>query len=109
MSYRGRLANGYVCEWCFHLCLQDRYKQSSFRFKFDTFNQTRSQEEQTAIIESFSYMGFEGPIQLRNAEQLFVVHELWTNEHPRKLLRLFLGRYVRSTSSSPLTVLDRQR
>lgn len=89
--------NGYDFNSFFsHLCSQDHYKQSSFRFRLDTFNYTRSLEEQTAIIESFSYMGFEGPVQLRNAEQLFVVHELWTVEHPRKLLKIYLGRYVRS-------------
>jgi tRNA (guanine10-N2)-methyltransferase len=89
--------DGYLADVALLLCWrgQDHYKHCSFRFKFDAFNHTRSMEEQTAIIETFAYMEFEGPVQLRNPEQLFVVHELWSEERPRKLLRLYLGRYVR--------------
>lgn len=68
--------------------------QQSFCFRLDTFNHTRTLEEQTAIIETFSYMGFKGPIRLRHPEELFVVHELWSHERPRKLLRVYLGRLV---------------
>jgi len=78
--------------------VQDGYNQNSFRFKFDIFNHTRTLEEQTAIIESFSYMKFAGPIRLRNADQTFVVHELWSYERPRKLLKIYLGRFVRHPS-----------
>ena len=73
---------------------QDDYKHSSFCFKIDAFNQTHSLEEQRAIIESFSYMEFAGPVHLQNAEHTFVVHEFWSYEHPRKLQKIYLGRYV---------------
>ena len=73
---------------------QDDYKHSSFCFKIDAFNQTRSLEEQREIIESFSYMEFAGPVQLRNADHTFVIHEFWSYEEPRKLQKLYLGRYV---------------
>jgi tRNA (guanine10-N2)-methyltransferase len=66
----------------------------SFCFRIDSFNQTRTLEEQTGIIESFSYMGFKGAIRLKNAEETFVVHELWSKQ-PQKLLRIYLGRFVR--------------
>ena len=74
--------------------IQDNYSQSSFCFKVDSFNNTRSQAEQITIIESFAYLGFAGQIRLQNPDQIFVVHELWSYERPRKLLRMYLGRFV---------------
>lgn len=79
---------------CMLTSTQDGYKHDSFCFKIDAFNQTRSLEEQGAIIESFAYMEFAGPVQLRNAEHTFVVHESWSYEHPRKLKKIYLGRYA---------------
>jgi tRNA (guanine10-N2)-methyltransferase len=62
-------------------------------------------DEQKAIIETFSYMNFKGPIRLRNPEETFIVHELWTQESPKKLARLYFGRLVRiSSSKSGLTI-----
>ncbi len=81
---------------------------SSFCFKIDAFNHTHSLEEQRAIIESFSYVGFGGPVHLRNSEQTFVVHEFWTYEHPRKLKKVYLGRYVRTLCFPFLTSLARE-
>ena len=68
--------------------------QTSFCFKVDSFNHTRTLSEQKEIIESFSYMDFKGPIRLRHAEQVFTVHELWGLKEPKQLLRVYLGRYV---------------
>lgn len=52
-------------------------------------------EEQKAIIDTFAYMKFRGPIRLRNPEETFIVHELWTLESPKKLAQLYFGRLVR--------------
>jgi tRNA (guanine10-N2)-methyltransferase len=68
--------------------------QTSFCFRIDSFNHTRTLAEQKDLIESFSYMDFQGPIRLRDAEQIFTVHEVWTLTEPKKLLRVYLGRYV---------------
>ena len=57
---------------------------------------TRSQEEQTAIIKTFSYLRFEGPVKLQNSDEVFVVHELWSHDRPQKLLRIYFGRLVKS-------------
>lgn len=76
--------------------IQKDYKQCSFSFKVDTFNNSRSLEDQTALIESFSYIGLTGPIDLRDPDQAFVIHEFWSHERPRKLLRVYLGRFVRT-------------
>ena len=73
---------------------QNDYMQCSFCFRLDTFNHTRTLSEQTEIIESFSYMDFQGPIRLRDAQEVFTVHELWGLKEPKKLLRVYLGRYV---------------
>jgi len=74
--------------------------QASFCFKLDCFNQTRSLTEQKDIIESFSYMEFQGPIRLRDAEQVFTIHEHWNLKEPKKLLRVYFGRYVTSPASA---------
>jgi tRNA (guanine10-N2)-methyltransferase len=76
------------------------YKHCSFCFHFDIFNNTRSLKEQVAFIESFSYLGFEGSIKMDQPDQTFVVLELWSEERPRKLLKVYFGRFVASFSSS---------
>jgi hypothetical protein len=60
----------------------------------DTFNHARSQEEKLAIIESFSYIPLNGPIRMQDAQETFVVHELWSRGPTHKLLKIYLGRFV---------------
>jgi tRNA (guanine10-N2)-methyltransferase len=79
---------------------QSEYKERSFCFRVDTFNHGRSKEEQKSIIESFSYLGFDGQIRLKDPAEVFVVHELWSYETSRKLLRIYLGRYVKPFAKS---------
>ena len=51
------------------------YQSCSFRFEFDTFHGSRPLPEQKKIIDSFKYMGFSGPIKMRDAEQTFTIFE----------------------------------
>ncbi|KAL4977533.1 hypothetical protein BDW66DRAFT_158881 [Aspergillus desertorum] len=55
--------------------LWEQYKQASFKFSVDSFAGKRSSAQKTEIIQSFSYLGFEGPILMKNAEQDFWVME----------------------------------
>ena len=70
-----------------------KYSSDSFKFEFDTFSGSRTLTEQKAIIESFKFMGFNGPIVMRDAEQTFTIFEEYEygEKSPR---RIYLGRYM---------------
>ncbi|EPS40742.1 hypothetical protein H072_5373 [Dactylellina haptotyla CBS 200.50] len=51
------------------------YKDPSFKFLFKSFNGNRPESDKRKLIESFSYLGFDGPIRMKNPEELFVVME----------------------------------
>ncbi|KAL6239037.1 hypothetical protein BDW75DRAFT_227416 [Aspergillus navahoensis] len=55
--------------------LWEQYKKASFKFNVESFAGKRSSAQKTEIIQSFSYLGFEGPILMKNAEQDFWVME----------------------------------
>jgi tRNA (guanine10-N2)-methyltransferase len=73
--------------------LWGQYKQSSFRFELDSFHGSRSQGQQREIIETFSYMDFEGPIVMKNAQCRFTVFEDY-KLNAKVPWRLFLGNLV---------------
>ena len=74
-----------------------QYEFSSFRFEFDSFSGSRPSLEQKAIIESFKYMGFNGPIRMRDAEQTFTIFEEYDYNVPGPK-RIYLGRYLGGSS-----------
>jgi tRNA (guanine10-N2)-methyltransferase len=53
----------------------EAYKQVSFRFTVDSFAWKRSSREKNDIIQSFSYMDFQGPIRMKDPEEDFSVLE----------------------------------
>lgn len=53
------------------------YKDVSFKFSFDAFQGSRSVTEQRKLIEGFHFLGFEGPIKMKGAEQDFCICEDW--------------------------------
>ncbi|CAG8980438.1 hypothetical protein HYALB_00012925 [Hymenoscyphus albidus] len=53
------------------------YKKNTFRFSVDSFQGTRSTTEQKKLIEGFRFLGFEGPIRMKGAEQEFCLLEEW--------------------------------
>lgn len=53
------------------------YKEASFKFSFDAFQGSRSVAEQRKLIEGFHFLGFEGPIKMKGAEQDFCICEDW--------------------------------
>lgn len=73
------------------------YQSATFRFDFDTFSGSRSLLEQKAIIESFKYMGFNGPIRMKKAEQIFTTFEEYEYGDPT-FRRIYLGRFVGESS-----------
>ncbi|KAL8755195.1 MAG: hypothetical protein Q9199_003829 [Rusavskia elegans] len=73
------------------------YKSSSFKFEIQAYQAKRSLGEQDALIQSFRYTGFEGPIQLKDPEQTFCIFEEceWGVKEPT---RVYLGRLVAGSS-----------
>ena len=69
------------------------YQSCSFRFEFDAFAGSRTPLEQKAVIESFKYMDFKGPIRMRDAEQTFTIFEEYDYEvsSPKQI---YLGRFL---------------
>ncbi|KAL9101097.1 MAG: hypothetical protein Q9163_003612 [Psora crenata] len=69
------------------------YRSCSFRFEFDTFQGSRAWSEQKRIMGAFSYVGFEGPIKMRDAQQTFTIFEEYDVGHSTPK-RIFFARLV---------------
>ena len=74
--------------------LWQQYLDVSFRFSVECFQGSRSAAQQRDIIEGFSYLGFEGPIQMKGANQEFVVHEHFDTPRSKEPSGIYLGRLV---------------
>lgn len=73
-----------------------QYSSCSFKFEFDTYQSKRSEAEQHKLIEPFHYLGFNGPVKMRNAEQKFCIFEDY--EHGvREPKQVHLGRWIAGT------------
>lgn len=53
------------------------YKTTSFKFSVDSFQGSRSTTEQKKLIDGFRFLGFEGPIKMKNPGQQFCLSEEW--------------------------------
>ncbi|KAI9849483.1 MAG: hypothetical protein M1837_004103 [Sclerophora amabilis] len=69
------------------------YRTVSFKFEIDSYRAKRSPQEQREIIESFDYLGLEGPILMRHAEQEFCICEDW-DAQGHSLNQIYLGRWI---------------
>lgn len=72
----------------------DQYRYPSFRFSIECFQGSRTSAEQREIIETFSYLGFEGLIRMKGAENEFVVHEEYGEMRSKNLSAVYLGRLL---------------
>ncbi|KAJ8101557.1 S-adenosyl-L-methionine-dependent methyltransferase [Lipomyces tetrasporus] len=80
--------------------LWPRYKDVSFKFDVISYRGSRTKEEQREIIESFSFLDFEGPIRMRNPEEVFTIIEEYNAasvpiNDPRVLKDICFGRFIR--------------
>lgn len=69
------------------------YQPATFRFEFDSFRGTHSNEEKRRLIESFSFMKFTGKIVMSKPENQFIVFEDYELDAPKPHL-LHFGREV---------------
>ncbi|KAJ9668584.1 hypothetical protein H2201_001226 [Coniosporium apollinis] len=86
------------------------YKTVSFRFTLDGFQGKRSTATQRALIESFSYMDFDGPIRMNGAELELCVFEEYALRAPgapvEEPRQLYLGRFIAASGRAAVTKYD---
>jgi tRNA (guanine10-N2)-methyltransferase len=86
------------------------YLNCSFKFSVDSFQGSRTTPEQRQLIEGFSFLGFEGPIKMKGAEQEFCILEEWPCDsgplgiqQPRSI---YLGRYLGGSARDVIAKYD---
>jgi tRNA (guanine10-N2)-methyltransferase len=85
------------------------FKTSSFRFTVDSYRYKHSNSSKNALIETFSYLGFTGPIVMHNPDLELCVLEDWTgrlHSDDLTLSRIFLGRLISFSSRDLITTYD---
>ncbi|KAL2837908.1 hypothetical protein BJY01DRAFT_237669 [Aspergillus pseudoustus] len=100
-----------------HLWAQ--YKQTPFRFTVETFAGKLNSTQKRDIIQSFSYLGFEGRITLKDAEQDFWVMEQYYDrthvppgvERPASAevsepVKIYMGRWLANSSREVVNKYD---
>ncbi|KAF7191263.1 tRNA (guanine(10)-N2)-methyltransferase [Pseudocercospora fuligena] len=73
--------------------LWEQYRDPSFRFEVDCCHGSRSSSEQRKIMESFHYMGMEGPIVMNKPDHHFTIFEDY-DLHTRVPRQLYFGRLM---------------
>jgi tRNA (guanine10-N2)-methyltransferase len=82
-----------------------QYESVPFRFTLDCFQGTRDHTQQRDIIESFSYLGFNGPIRMRDADVSIKVFEEYVLKTPEPKY-YYLGRFVAASGRDAKTTYD---
>ncbi|KAK4222110.1 hypothetical protein QBC38DRAFT_490658 [Podospora fimiseda] len=76
------------------------YLHSSFKFTIDSYQGSRTSSKKISIINSFSYLGFLGPIKMKSPDQEFTLFEDWIfNSTPLGIpdpKYYYFGRYLGS-------------
>ncbi|TFB02625.1 hypothetical protein CCMA1212_005420 [Trichoderma ghanense] len=90
--------------------LWPQYKDSSFKFVVDAYQGAHSNKERLAIIDTFSYLPFDGPIRMSNPDETFTVFEFWPfNSVPLKIQHpdmVRLGRFVAASARDVIHKYD---
>ena len=85
--------------------LWSKYHNVPFRFTVDSFRGARTPEDQRTLIESFSYLDFQGPIRMKEADASFKIFEDYDSKAPEPKY-LFLGRQVAVSGRQAKTTYD---
>ncbi|KAF1734498.1 tRNA (guanine(10)-N2)-methyltransferase [Beauveria bassiana] len=87
-----------------------RYRVSSFKFVFDSYQGSRSKPSQLSVINNFRFLPFEGHIIMKNPDEIFTVLELWPwnsvplgVEHPNYY---HLGRFIANSARNDVLKFD---
>ncbi|KAL1879688.1 hypothetical protein VTK73DRAFT_6863 [Phialemonium thermophilum] len=57
--------------------LWDKYRSSSFKFWVDSYQGTRPNDVRLDLIQSFSFLPFDGEVRMRNPDEEFTIFEEW--------------------------------
>ncbi|KAJ1662118.1 hypothetical protein IW140_000803 [Coemansia sp. RSA 1813] len=86
------------------------YMHRSFKFTVEGFGRSLTQKEKVAVIESFSFLGFQGPIRMKNPEMEFLVCEDYGESDlpvpPETPKMLWFGRMVGRGSRHLVDMFD---
>ncbi|WEW60694.1 methyltransferase [Emydomyces testavorans] len=95
------------------------YKACSFKFDFDSYAGKRTSKEKVPLIQSFSYLDFQGPIIMANPDETFLIFELYDpylalvrNENTAtpllqsEPLQLYFGRWIANSSRDVMDKYD---
>lgn len=85
--------------------LWPQYATSSFNFQIDSYQGKRSNATKNTLINSFSYVGFTGPVVMKNPDMFFMVLEefAWNAAEPK---RIALGRLVGESTRGIINTYD---
>ncbi|KAI1819893.1 S-adenosyl-L-methionine-dependent methyltransferase [Xylaria intraflava] len=87
------------------------YTTPSFKLSIDSFRGSRSQKQKVALINSFSYLPFEGPILLSSPDNEFTLFEQWAFEpvpESRAVspIKVHFGRLIAHSSRDLINTFD---
>ncbi|KAI1154025.1 S-adenosyl-L-methionine-dependent methyltransferase [Nemania diffusa] len=87
------------------------YVTPSFKISIDAYRGSRSQKQKLVLINSFSYLPFEGPILLSSPDNEFTLFEEWALEHiPEKRLpspvEVHFGRLIAHSARDLINTFD---
>lgn len=87
-----------------------RFRLPSFKFAVESFEATRTQEEQREVIDTFRHLAWTGPIKMHNPQNTFAILEEWkpgpVPKTPPILVQIFFARYVAGTSRNLIRTYD---
>ncbi|RYO81856.1 hypothetical protein DL766_007050 [Monosporascus sp. MC13-8B] len=87
-----------------------RYKQSSFKINFDSYQGSRSSNKRKELIDSLAYLPFDGQILMSSPEQEFTVFEEWEwDSVPKNIpnpLKVYFGRLISHSVRDLINIFD---
>ena len=72
---------------------KENYLTQSFKFDVESYQGRHTKEEQRDIINSFSYLGLQGIVKMKNPELQLTILEDW-GEGPSAPQRIYIGRLL---------------
>lgn len=79
------------------------YKHDTFKFDFVGYLGNREKDTKFKIIESFDYLEFEGPIRMKDPQQIFTIIEEYEFHDTKKITvpnKIWFGRQVQLSARS---------
>ncbi|KAI0206537.1 S-adenosyl-L-methionine-dependent methyltransferase [Astrocystis sublimbata] len=87
------------------------YLTCSFKISVDSFRGSRSQKQKVALINTFAYLGFEGPILLKSPDHEWTIFEEWVfdplpENKPLEPINVHFGRLIAHSARDLINTFD---